>query len=60
MLFNGAAFYFGPSFNFGVNTPLIYQQSFGAGSFPVAGNFLLLDGSNFLLLDGTNFLLLGS
>lgn len=51
-------FEFGPNFNFGTQTPLVYQQNLIA--FPGADFFMLLNGTHFLLLDGTNFALLGN
>lgn len=53
-------FYFSPTFNFGVNTPLVAPAVAGGTSPPPFDSFFLLDGTNFLLLDGSDFLLLGS
>jgi len=52
-------FEFGPKYNFGTETPLVYDND--VDNIPIVTNaFLLLDGTRFKLLDGTNFLLLGS
>ena len=51
--------FFNPNYNFGVDNVFIaLNNDDGTSLPPVAGNFLLLDGTEFLLLDGTDFLLL--
>ena len=50
---------FDVNYNFGTDNVFVAQNNNDGSSLPpVAGNFLLLDGTNFLLLDGTNLLLL--
>jgi hypothetical protein len=58
MLSRTHSFFFEPSFDFGVDNVFTQTSDNVVNVPPVAGDFLLLNGTDFLLLDGTNFLLL--
>lgn len=52
-------FMFDPNFNLGNESVFVQESSNQGTPFPpIAGYFLLLDGTNFLLLDGENLALL--
>ncbi|HLX54008.1 MAG TPA: hypothetical protein VKR58_08700 [Aquella sp.] len=51
--------FFNPNYDFGTDNVFVELNEDQSTPFPpIAGNFVLLNGTDFLLLDGTNFLLL--